>query len=103
MARKKTAVEEATPATNGAAPARGAKTAAIRELYRQGTTIPKEISEEMTRRGLSVSMPVIYTTIKELKRRQGQRQARSEAEDRSRRPLRSWKCRAPSHQSPPWA
>jgi hypothetical protein len=85
MARKKASTSNATGANqqaNGAPPERGAKTAAIRELYGQGITNAKEIADAMQKRGLSVSMPVIYTTIGKLKkggRRKGGRKAKAAA------------------------
>jgi hypothetical protein len=70
MARKQSSTSETDqkPATNGSEPKRGTKTAAIRALIVRGVIAPKEIVEEMARQGLSVSMPVIYTTLKEMKK-----------------------------------
>src|SRR5437879_1073401 len=86
MPRKKTSSAPATSQTspsNGAAVKHGAKTAAVRELYAKGVKSAAEISAELDRRGLSVSMPVIYKALNKLKRggrrKNGRKQKAKEA------------------------
>jgi hypothetical protein len=58
----------ATASKSGnAKPERGAKTAAIKDLYARGMTNASEIDQAIKAQGLSVSKPVIYQTIKKLK------------------------------------
>jgi hypothetical protein len=74
MARTKSA--EASAPANGATPKRGEKTAAIRQLYREGVRKAGEINTRLQERGLSVSMPVIYTTLKEMKGGRGRKRGK---------------------------
>jgi hypothetical protein len=83
--RKATATRNgsvAAPQGNGK-PKRGEKTAAIKELFASGVKEASAINAAMKGRGLSVSMPVIYQTIKKLKggkgggKKRGRRKARA--------------------------
>ncbi len=67
MARKKGQVASTASKNGNGKPERGAKTAAIKKLYAEGTTQASDIHAAMEAQGLSVSKPVIYQTINKLK------------------------------------
>ncbi len=75
MPRKKgKSVSTTTAPKNGnGKPERGAKTAAIKKLYAEGTTQASDIHAALESQGLSVSKPVIYQTINKLKSGNGKK------------------------------